>query len=236
MPVRALTPRLQTPKRTPGGRGQHDAVVLGSSAQARPHDEQRAEPEQAGLEGSHRGNGEPGVRAVARRQRDREQHEPDERQREPPPLPLADPEAEHVIGHHREQHEPTGQHDLNDGQRRQRDRADVQHPGDRADEHADRERALTPQRASRSEGVADVDGTRRARSAVLVEERQVGGEGAQQREEDAELKAHEGISSVDVRGTFTIDSFVDMLDAARPCEQASENRPVARRLRRSFTE
>ena len=136
-----------------------------------------------------------GVRAVARRQRDRQQDEPDERQREAPPLALADLEAEEAVGHDGEQHEAARQHDLDDRQRRQRDRADVQDPREEADEHADREPALAPQRAGRPQRVPDVDITRAASSAVLVQERQVRGEGAQQREENAELKAHEVVSS-----------------------------------------
>ena len=174
-----------------GGRGEHDAVVLGGPAEARPHDAQGAEAEEPGLEGGHRRNREGGVRAVAGGQRDREQHEADERQREPPPLALADLEAEQAVGHDGQQHEPAGQHDLDDGQRRQRDRADVQDPGAEADEHADGEPALAPQRARRAQRVADVDVAGAAGSAVLVEERQVRGEGAEQREEDSELEAHE---------------------------------------------
>ncbi len=167
-------------------------MVLGAAADARAHDEQRAEAQQAGLERRHRGDGEAGVRAVAGRQREREQREPDERHAEAPPLPLADLEAEQSIGHDREQHEPARQHDLHDRQRRQRHRADVQDPGDQADEHPNRKPALTPERAGRAERMTDVDVARVAGTAMLVEERQVGGERAQQREKDSELKTHKG--------------------------------------------
>ena len=75
MPVSALIAVSETPNRMPERGAQHHAVVLDRTAHPRAHDQQAAEPEQAGLEGDHRGLGEVRVRAVHRRQRQPEHHQ-----------------------------------------------------------------------------------------------------------------------------------------------------------------
>ena len=57
----------------------------------------------------------------------------------PAPLAGADLEAEHALGEDREDHDAGGEHGLDDGQRREGERGDVQDPGPGGDGHADGE-------------------------------------------------------------------------------------------------
>ena len=165
-------------------------MVLGGGAGARAQDEQAAHAEQGALEADHRGEREGRVRAVRVRHRDAQQDEADGGEGEAPPLSPADLEAEEAIGHHGDEHDAAGEDDLNDGQRHQRDRGHVQGPGPATDEHADREPARGVQRLGRAQRMAHVDGRSRASTAMLEEEAQVGSDGAQERQQDAELKSH----------------------------------------------
>ena len=107
---------------------EHHAVVLDRAAHARAHDQQAAEPEQAGLEGDHRRLGELRVRAVHRGQRHAEQHQADGGQAQPDPLAPADLEAEQAVGHHGDEHDARRERDLDHRHRRQRERRHVQRP------------------------------------------------------------------------------------------------------------
>ena len=175
-----------------GGGGEHDAVVLGGGAGARAQDEQAAHAEQGALEADHRGQREGRVRAVRVGHRDAQQDEADGGEGQAPPLPPADLEAEEAIGHHGDEHDAAGEDDLHDGQRHQRDGGHVEGPGPAADDHADREPARGVQRLGRAQRMAHVDGRSLASTAVLEEEAQVGSDGAEKRQQDAELKSHAG--------------------------------------------
>ena len=83
-PRERLDGRVGDPEQDPGGGAEHDAVVLDRAAHARAHDQQAAEPEQAGLEGDHRDLGELGVGAVHGRQRQPQQDQPGRGQRSGP--------------------------------------------------------------------------------------------------------------------------------------------------------
>ena len=119
------------------------------------------------------------------RERETEQHQPGRRQPEADPLPAADSHAEDALGHDREQHHPAGQHRLNDRQRHDRHRGDVEDPGAAGDHHPDGEPAGGVQLARGAERPAHVDRGRRAGATVLVEEADVGRERAGEREQDA---------------------------------------------------
>jgi hypothetical protein len=121
---------------------------------------------------------------------DAEQDQAERGAGEAQPLALADLEAEDAVGHDRDEHDATGEHDLHHRERGQRDGGDVQRPRAASHAHADREPLRAPQAACRAQRVADVDRRGRARAPVLEEEAQVRGEGAQKRQQDAEMKGH----------------------------------------------
>ena len=75
-----------------------------------------------------------------------------------------------------------------------------------ADDHADGEPARGVQRLGRAQRMAHVDGRSLASTAVLEEEAQVGSDGAEQRQQDAELKCHDRVSSGRVESTWRVPS------------------------------
>jgi hypothetical protein len=146
--------------------------------------------EEDALEADHRGQREGRVRAVRLGHREAQEHEADGREGQAPPLPAADLVSEDAIGHDGNEHDAARQDDLDDRQRGERDRRDVQRPRGAADAHADREPLRAPQTLRRPQRVANVDGGRLAATAVLEEEPEVRSEGAQKRQQNAEMKRH----------------------------------------------
>ena len=73
------------------------------------------------------------------RQRDAEQHQPERGETEPEPLAAADLQAEHPLGHDREQHDAAREHAWTSDSGRHRHRRDVEDPRARGDQHAERE-------------------------------------------------------------------------------------------------
>ena len=109
---------------------------------------------------------------------------------QPHPLPAADLQPEHPLGDHRQHHDAACQHRLNDRERGERHRRDMEHPGARGDDHPDREaRATCRARSAHRNGSAHVDRGRRAGASMLVEEADVRRESAGERKQDAE-KSH----------------------------------------------
>ena len=139
------------------------------------------------------GRVEGGVRAVRGGQRDGEQDQARGGEAEPCPLAPADLEAEEAVGHHGDQDDPAGEHDLDHRHRGHRQRGDVEAPGAGGHEHAEREPLRRVQRAGRAQRVTDVDRGRLAGAAVLEEEPEVRNDRAEQREQDAELNRHERV-------------------------------------------
>ena len=86
-----------------GGGAEHHAVVLDRAAHARAHQQQAADPEQAGLEGDHRALEKcecaPCIAGSVRPSSTR----PAGGQRQPDPLAAPDLEAEQPLGHHRDE-------------------------------------------------------------------------------------------------------------------------------------
>src|SRR5205807_3007488 len=106
---------------------------------------------------------------------DRKQGEADRGEGYPAPLAASQAEAEVALGEHGEEDEAAGDHGLDDGERRERHRADVQDPGDDRHEHADREEPLAPEVDAAAQRMAPRDVGSRAGSAVLAEEADVRG-------------------------------------------------------------
>ena len=125
------------------------------------------------------------------RERDGEEDQAGGSEAETRPLATPDLEAEEAVGHHGDEDDAAGEHDLHDGHRRQRQRGDVEAPGAGRDDHAEREPLGGVQRAGRAERVADVDRRGLAGTAVLEEEPEVRNDRAEQREQNAELNRHE---------------------------------------------
>ena len=105
----------------------------------------------------------------------------------------SDLEAEDALGQHGEHHDAGGEHGLDDRQRRERHRRDVQDPGPDRDGHADREPLLREQRPDAEPRPADVDLRGLTGAAVLVQEAELRDEGAAEREKDSEVERHEGV-------------------------------------------
>ena len=83
------------------------------------------------------------------------------------PLAGADLEAEQPLGQHREHHDAGGEHGLDDGQRRERERGDVQDPGAGGDAMPIANQ-LEPNRArAAAQRVAHVDRGRRVAPRCL---------------------------------------------------------------------
>ena len=104
-------------------------------------------------------------------------------QAEADPLAAPDHEAEQPLGHDADQDDAAGEDDLDDRERRHRHRRDVEDPRADGDHDAQREPLRPEQGAGGPQGMPDVDGRDLARAPMLVEEREVRHEGAEEREE-----------------------------------------------------
>ena len=171
-------------------RPEEHAVVVMLDTQAMRHDEQEPDAEKADLEGDHAREGVARVRAPRTGQRDGEKRQAECGEPDPDPLAAAEVEAEDALRENREEDEAACHHGLDDRERRQGHREDVESPRARRDEHAEGEVAVTEEVGGAAAGVLPVDRRRGRGSPVLVEKAQVGGERAQERTEDSELNGH----------------------------------------------
>ena len=110
--------------------------------------------------------------------------------RDAQPLPGADLEAEQPLGHDGEQHDAAGEDRLDDGDRRHGHRGHVEDPRADGHAHADGEPPRREQRLGRAQRVPHVDRGSSASAPVLVEEAEVRGERAEEREQDADFERH----------------------------------------------
>ena len=153
--------------------------------------QQRAEHDHRALEGDHGRDRVARVRALrAALDGQTEEREADRGQPDAHPLALAELEPEPAVREHGEEDEPAGDHGLHQREGRQRQRGDVQDPGDERHGEADRPPLGGEQPRGAAQRVADVDLGRRDRAPVLPEEGQVGGEGAAKREQESDLYGH----------------------------------------------
>ena len=165
-----------------GGHAEQDPVVLVRRAELVGHHEQRADDEEAGLEGDHRRGRVARVRAAGGRKRDRQQHEAEGGEADAEPLAAADAEAEDALGEDREEDEAAGDDGLDERERRERHRRDVEAPGaDAPPACRSRTTSSGTARAPLRSGCRHVDVRRRAGAPVLAQEAQVRGESAEER-------------------------------------------------------
>ena len=94
---------------------------------------------------------------------------------------------EHAIGEHGDEHEPARDHRLHDGDRRERERADVEAPRRRGDDAADDVDRRAEELDRAVHRPPPLHGRGGDRPAVLEEEPDHGGQRADDREHDAEL-------------------------------------------------
>jgi hypothetical protein len=163
-------------------------MVVGH-AEALAADQDRADDEQAALEGDHAGQRVGRVRAVrAAGQRDHEQHEAERGHGDADPLAHADLEPEDPVGEHGEDDDTGGEHRLDDGQRGGRHGRDVEQPRDRGDAHADRKPLARVQLLRRTERMTDVNRGSLIGALVLVEKAQLRCDCASKRQQNAQIQ------------------------------------------------
>ena len=150
-------------------------MVVVRRAEVRARDEQGADHQHAGLEGDHAGDGVARVRAAGGGQSDDEQHQAVAVMRDAGPLARTDLEAEDPLGQHGEHDDAGREHGLDDRQRGEHQRGDVEQPRGEGDAHADRE-PLELNSAARA--ATDVDRRRGVGAAVLVQEAELRRDGA----------------------------------------------------------
>ena len=166
---------------------EHDAVVVVRGAEAGAGDQQRADREHRGLEGDHARQRVAGVRAARGRQRDDEEEEAAGGHADADPLAGADLEAEQPLGHHGEDHDAGGEHRLDDRERGVGEGGDVEEPGAGGDGHADREPLRGEELLDRAQRMAHVDLRRLVGPPVLVQEAKLRHDGANKRQQYAQV-------------------------------------------------
>ena len=125
------------------------------AAHARAHDQQPADPEQAGLEGDHRRLGELRVRAVHGRQREPQHHQARRRSANRPShwrRPTLKPNM--PLGHHGDEHHARRRARPGSPTSAPAQRGHVQAPAGGRDQHAEREPLRGVQLAGRAQRVA----------------------------------------------------------------------------------
>ena len=202
-PVRRLDGDVRDAEQDAGGGAEHHAVVMVGHAEVLAADQDRADHEHRALEGDHAGERVGRVGAVRGGERDHEQQQAERGHGDADPLAHADLEAEDPLGHDGEDHDAGGEHGLDDRQRGEGERGDVEDPGAGGDGHADREPLARVQLLRRTERMTDVDRGRLVGTLVLVEKAQLCGDRAGKREQDAQIQRH-------------VSSYVDSEEIPRP--------------------
>ncbi len=210
-----------------GGDAEQDAVVRVVRTEPRREDEQHADGEQSGLEGDHAAERVAGVRAGAGGEGDGQQREAERGEPDADPLAAADVGAEPAVGDDREEDEPAREDGLDERERREREGADVEDPGEEGDAHAEGERARAEEGDGAAQRVARLDGRGGARAAVLQQEAEVGEEGADERQEDADFYSQDRESRVRC-GVLPLFALSTLAPAPLPCVTAVDaGRPEA---------
>ena len=173
-----------------GGGAEHDPVVVVRGAHARAGDQQRADHEHAALEGEHAGERVARVGAGLRGERHHEQDQADGGHGHADPLAAADLEAEEAVGQRGEDDDAGRQHGLDDRERREGERGDVQQPGAERDAHADGEPLGREEGLDGLQRMADVHVRSGVRAPVLVEKAKLRGDGAGQCQQDSDVQRH----------------------------------------------
>jgi hypothetical protein len=120
-------------------------------------------------------------------QRDGQQRQADGGAADAGPLARTDVAAEPALGEQRQEDQAAGDDRLDDRQRRERQRGDVEKPGDERHAHADREPLRAEQRDGAGQRVAQGDVGGGHRPAMLEQEAEVRRQGAGERQQDSDL-------------------------------------------------
>jgi hypothetical protein len=101
------------------------------------------------------------------------------------PLPLPEAKAEEPLGEHGEEDEPAGEDRLHDRQRRERESADVQAPGEDRHDPSDGKPSRGKETGGAADRVADLDRRGEHRAAVLEQKGDVGAQRRRERQEQS---------------------------------------------------
>jgi hypothetical protein len=150
------------------GEQQRLAAVLDCASGRDPH-EPDADREDRTLEGDQRSQ-----RRVLRPLRGRGQaddHQSCSRERHADPLTPPQMKAKESLSDHSEEDEPSGQDRLHGRERGERERFDVQAPGEQSEDPSDRKPPRAKQIRGAAQRMADLDRSRESRCAASLEQR-----------------------------------------------------------------
>ena len=151
------------------------------------------------------------------------------RDRDAEPLPSSEAKVEEPLREDSEEHEATGEHGLDDRQRRARERADVQGPREDRDQPPDREPLRAKERGRADERVPRPDRCDADRAAVLEQEGQVGGQGRREREHQPEDHANARATAGRLAAMAAASGGRGMASARAAAPRSSAARPPWRR-------
>jgi hypothetical protein len=140
------------------------------------------------LEGDHADERIAGVGAVDGWKRDDEQEQAERGHGDADPLAEPDLEAEDPLSHDGEDHDAGGEDGLDHRERGVGEGSHVEDPGTGGDGHADREPLAAVELLGRAERVTDVDRRGLVRTLVLVKKAQLRGDGADERQQNAQIQ------------------------------------------------
>ena len=126
----------------------------------------------------------PGVLGAAASQPDHRQPHRSDRQADP--LSSSELKAEEALGENGQEDQPAGKDRLHDRQRRERERTDVQTPGDDRHDPADQEPSGAEETDGAAQRMADPDRRREHRATVFEQKGEVGGQRRRKREDQSE--------------------------------------------------
>jgi hypothetical protein len=112
-------------------------------------------------------------------------HQPGRGDRQADPLSPSEAKAEEALGEHGEEDEPAGEDRLHDRQRRERERTDVQTPGEDRHDPADQEPSGAKETGGAAQRMADPDRRGEHRAAVFEQKGEVGGHRRGEREDQS---------------------------------------------------
>ena len=162
--------------------------MVGGRAEPGRGDQQHADGQHPDEERHQRGHRERGV-AAGVRQGQHEQRQAGGGHDHADPLARADLAAEQPLAEHREHHDAGRERHLDERERREGERRDVQDPGAGRDRHAENEPARAEQAADALQRRAQLDARRQRRAAVLAQEPELRDGRAQERKPDTDVQS-----------------------------------------------
>jgi hypothetical protein len=196
-------------------------MATSEAANMIPEHERDAEREQDSLKADHPRDREARVGAMDGGKRQSEQQQAEGGEADADPLATGHLQAEGALGHDREQDDSPGEYRLDDRQGRHRHCGDMEDPRPGRDREPECERPGGEQRLAGPQRVAVVDVRRLAGAAVLEEEADVRGEGADEGQHDANDESHEGRVLIGSRTAGHIGLTVDVGTGVRRLESVA---------------